>query len=161
MGSVAIFGDMAGLVVATLLTLQPNLEDLHRRDHGDCFCDTGRQTSCMMGFLSALDLRTGAGGPSGEIGFSLPLLTDKGPPVCQRAVMWIGEPGIGQHGLVALETQEPYSHFGYDAGEYGPEAFVKSKWRLSGDSRRRIYQALCLTLDKCSDKRSLSTRVLM
>ena len=84
----------------------------------------------------------------------LSLLTDKSPLVCQRAIIWIGESGAGKHGLVFLETHEPYTHLRYDAGKDGPEAFVKSTWGLSSDSRDGLCQALCLTLGKCSELNS-------
>ena len=95
-----------------------------------------------------------------EIPCSLSLLTQKSPLVCQDAVTWIGQSGIGKHGLVAFETQKTYTHLGYDAYEDGSEAIVKGKWGLSSDSHDSFDQASILTLEKCSDTRSFLIVVL-
>lgn len=104
--------------------------------------------------LSALGLRTEAEGSNEESQFSLSLLTTKNSLVCQSAITWIGQSGIGKHRLVFLETQKAYAHLGYDADEDGSEAFVKGKWGLSSDSHDGIDQALCLTLGRYSDERN-------
>ena len=43
--SIAVFWRIASFA---FLTLQAYLEDFHRRDYSDCFCDASCETSCGM-----------------------------------------------------------------------------------------------------------------